>query len=377
MTKRSIQSLGTQEVDVTVIPADLFRQDLSNPADPILDFQDRAIRARRLESPNILATERVETPLVSATERVETPLVSATERVETPLVEAETLVSTAPTGTTPLILTSTTKVNNLNADMLDGYHAGNASGNVPISNGTINTNLNADLHDGYHAGNASGQVPISNGTVNTNLVAEKAVKQTLSTVSANTALDSNACIIEVTTADAVTLTIPSGLSIGHQYCIKRTVASANGISVITSGSETVEGGTSFTVQGSKVSATLDTGEVVLEKVSSTAWAFVGGQISGSNSNGTWIKFSDGTMICQIGFTAVSGGATNYVSLPKKFIVDGVNFNATSVSVTKSQAPHVATGGYFDVWMEGSTGDFIAYRSQYAQPSYVAVIGRCK
>ena len=101
MTKRSIQSLGAQEVDVTVIPADLFRQDLSNPDDPILDFQDRAIRARRLESPKILATERVETPLV----------------------EAETLVSTAPTGTTPLILTSTTKVNNLNADMLDGFHA--------------------------------------------------------------------------------------------------------------------------------------------------------------------------------------------------------------------------------------------------------------
>jgi len=247
MTKRSIQSLGAQEVDVTVIPADLFRQDLSNPADPILDFQDRAIRARRVESPNILATERVETPLV----------------------EAETLVSTAPTGTTPLILTSTTKVNNLNADMLDGFHAGNASG----------------------------QVPISNGTVNANLIAEKAVKQTLSTVSANTTLDSNACIIEVTTANAVTLTIPSGLSIGHQYRIKRTVASANGISVITSGSETIEGGTSFTVQGPKVSAVLDTGEVVIEKVSSTAWAFVGGQVSGSNSNGAWIKLSDGTMIC--------------------------------------------------------------------------------
>jgi len=247
MTKRSIQSLGAQEVDVTVIPVDLFRQDLSNPADPILDFQDRAIRARRVESPNILATERVETPLV----------------------EAETLVSTAPTGTTPLILTSTTKVNNLNADMLDGFHAGNASG----------------------------QVPISNGTVNANLIAEKAVKQTLSTVSANTTLDSNACIIEVTTANAVTLTIPSGLSIGHQYRIKRTVASANGISVITSGSETIEGGTSFTVQGPKVSAVLDTGEVVIEKVSSTAWAFVGGQVSGSNSNGAWIKLSDGTMIC--------------------------------------------------------------------------------
>jgi hypothetical protein len=40
---------------------------------------------------------------------------------------------------------------------------------------------------------------------------------------------------------------------------------------------------------------LDTGEVVVEKVSNTAWSFVGGQISGSNSNGYWIKFSDGTL----------------------------------------------------------------------------------
>jgi len=28
---------------------------------------------------------------------------------------------------------------------------GNASGNVPINNGTLNTNLNADKLDGYHA----------------------------------------------------------------------------------------------------------------------------------------------------------------------------------------------------------------------------------
>jgi len=41
--------------------------------------------------------------------------------------------------------------NGLDADLLDGYHAGNASGNVPLSNGTLNTNLNADLLDGQHA----------------------------------------------------------------------------------------------------------------------------------------------------------------------------------------------------------------------------------
>ena len=60
----------------------------------------------------------------------------------------------------------------LSADLLDGYHAGNVSGNVALSNGTRNTDLNADLLDGYHAGNASGNVPLSNGTRNANLDAD-------------------------------------------------------------------------------------------------------------------------------------------------------------------------------------------------------------
>ena len=38
----------------------------------------------------------------------------------------------------------------LDADLLDGYHAGNATGQVPLSNGTVNTNLNADMIDGVH-----------------------------------------------------------------------------------------------------------------------------------------------------------------------------------------------------------------------------------
>jgi hypothetical protein len=43
------------------------------------------------------------------------------------------------------------KVSNLNADMLDGAHAGNAAGNVPLNNSTLNTGLNADMLDGAHA----------------------------------------------------------------------------------------------------------------------------------------------------------------------------------------------------------------------------------
>lgn len=60
----------------------------------------------------------------------------------------------------------------LDADLLDGMQAGNASGNIPISNSTLNTNLNADMLDGKHASNGSGNIPLSNGTVNTNLNAD-------------------------------------------------------------------------------------------------------------------------------------------------------------------------------------------------------------
>lgn len=54
-------------------------------------------------------------------------------------------------GTAPMVISSTTRVDNLNADLLDGLHAGNANGNIAVSNGTVNTNLNADLLDGAHS----------------------------------------------------------------------------------------------------------------------------------------------------------------------------------------------------------------------------------
>ena len=75
-------------------------------------------------------------------------------------------------STPPFTVNSTYTVTNLNADLLDGRHTGNASGNVPLSNGTLNTNLNADLLDGQHAGNVSGNVPLNNSTLNTNLNAD-------------------------------------------------------------------------------------------------------------------------------------------------------------------------------------------------------------
>jgi hypothetical protein len=47
---------------------------------------------------------------------------------------------------------------NINVDKHDGFDAGNASGNVPVSNGTVNTNLNADMVDGSHAGTGANNV---------------------------------------------------------------------------------------------------------------------------------------------------------------------------------------------------------------------------
>lgn len=73
----------------------------------------------------------------------------------------------------PLSVLYTGSGNGLDADKLDGYHAGNSSGNIPLSNGTVNTNLNADLLDGKHASNSVNQIPISNGNVNANLNADK------------------------------------------------------------------------------------------------------------------------------------------------------------------------------------------------------------
>jgi hypothetical protein len=50
--------------------------------------------------------------------------------------------------TTTIATSSTTLVTNLNADKVDSYHAGHSSGQVPVSDGTVNANLNAEQHNG-------------------------------------------------------------------------------------------------------------------------------------------------------------------------------------------------------------------------------------
>ena len=74
------------------------------------------------------------------------------------------------TSPTKVLLTNGAEVQGILPSTMVG--AGNNSGNIPLSNGTVNTNLNADMLDGYQSGNTTGHIPISNGTVNTNLNAD-------------------------------------------------------------------------------------------------------------------------------------------------------------------------------------------------------------
>lgn len=83
----------------------------------------------------------------------------------------------------------------IDADKVDGYHAGNEENNVSISNGVVNQNLNADLIDGHHAGNGNNEVLVldENGLVPENNLkpyADKDHKHPISEILTNESLHS-------------------------------------------------------------------------------------------------------------------------------------------------------------------------------------------
>ena len=75
-------------------------------------------------------------------------------------------------STAPFTVDSTWLVANLNADLLDGYTAGNAFNNIPINNSALNVNLNADYLDNANTGSGVGNIPLNNGTLNNTLNAD-------------------------------------------------------------------------------------------------------------------------------------------------------------------------------------------------------------
>jgi len=117
-------------------------------------------------------------------------------------VKAQRFISTVSTGTAPLQIHSTTLVSNLNADLLDGYHASSnptlntialrdgqgslsatrfistvAPGTPPlqVSSSSLVENLNADLLDGYHASTASTANTIATRNAQGNIIANQFV----------------------------------------------------------------------------------------------------------------------------------------------------------------------------------------------------------
>jgi Chaperone of endosialidase len=72
----------------------------------------------------------------------------------------------------PFTVDSNFLVSNLNTDLFDGYHAGNANGNIPINNSAPNINLNADYLDNANTGSGVGNIPLNNGTLNATLNAD-------------------------------------------------------------------------------------------------------------------------------------------------------------------------------------------------------------
>jgi hypothetical protein len=85
-----------------------------------------------------------------------------------PIRTTHQFISTQPSSEPPLVVSSTSKVVNLNADVLDGFHAGNAAGNIPLNNSALNTNLNADRLDGQDGVFYQSASNIIGGTLDTN-----------------------------------------------------------------------------------------------------------------------------------------------------------------------------------------------------------------
>lgn len=100
------------------------------------------------------------------------------------------------------------------------YSFGNASGNVPISNGTLNTNLNADLLDGYHFTDIyNGGITTSIGTVQS--VSGYSLQHTIIKRLGAT-IDGSSCVLLICKLDSTTGTESFKGCIGRLYMLRGT-----------------------------------------------------------------------------------------------------------------------------------------------------------
>lgn len=141
----------------------------------------------------------------------------------------------------------------------------------------------------------------------------------------------------VTTASAVTITLPEGMPLGFDVCISRTVASTNSVTVARSGSDTIEGVASFITHRAFASSTLDNSVVGIIKKSSTNFGFsikpvirlhVAQQSSGISANNP-LKFASTVVDSHSGWNATNGQYT--VKLSGKYKVTAFLYSSAGAA----------------------------------------------
>jgi len=127
-------------------------------------------------------------------------------------------------------------------------------------------------------------------------------------VSSDDTINEDDCFIVINTGNAITLTLAENLSLYKELYFIRPVTSTNAVTIARSGDDTIEGDTSFDIFGAKTATGIDSQKVTLKKSTSTDWSFVAGTVSGSTSNGNYVKYSNETMICWGTKNITTGGS---------------------------------------------------------------------
>lgn len=121
-------------------------------------------------------------------------------------------------------------------------------------------------------------------------------------------------------ANTATITIPEGFEVGTRKLIRKVPSSytddSDEVTIAFSGGEEEGSGlTSIPLFG-------DGGNWIIEKVTSTRWEIAYGWDKGSNDNGEWTRWADGTQVCSRSFTLQFDNPSRLerlnLSFPKSF-----------------------------------------------------------
>jgi hypothetical protein len=228
-------------------------------------------------------------------------------------ITAPAFVSNVAVGTAPFTVTSTTKVANLNADLLDGYSASTTAvaSNIPVYNAS------AQL-----VGDITG-----NSATATKLQTARTIATSGDATGTATSFDGSANITIPLTLAA------SGVTAGTY---KSVTVDAKG---------RVTGGTNpITLAGYGIT-----------DVDNTNY----GIVAGSNANGSYIQYPDGTMICWASIAAVAGTTIENTGV--------LTYPVTFVAQPYTTVQHYSLAGKFANWYiyNNATNGFTLYHQGLA------------